>query len=353
MSGQSDITRVGQLILARLLAAGEKGATWSALKKDLEPLVGHRWAGGELERQLRKEAQELEAASLVVWIRKGKTEKGMLTPAGRRRTLDALGVDQLPSKANWGNVKKTFVVAQALGLRSPKGDAAKSFGSDDGFKAVLLNRTFELGLGESPTFAKAMDALAWKLLGFPSGKKFDVQGIKAALIRRELGDPRTSDAKPDAKKEVAKLLAKRIGARQSGKDELRLAAIRHWVDEEEEEAEAAAAPPTPPALEPITSPAYELDGQTFAARVIEAARSSPSGRFGGNKVFIAHVWDALRHDPRFAPMGLDGFKQRLAAANNAGLLSLSRADLVEAMPQDDVRLSEVAYETATFHFVRI
>ena len=35
-------------------------------------------------------------------------------------------------------------------------------------------------------------------------------------------------------------------------------------------------------------------------------------------------------------MGLDGFKQRLAEANNARRLDLSRADMVEAMDPDDV-----------------
>ncbi len=40
-------------------------------------------------------------------------------------------------------------------------------------------------------------------------------------------------------------------------------------------------------------------------------------------------------------------------ANNARLLDLSRADLVQAMDPDDVRLSEVNYLNATFHFVRI
>ena len=52
-------------------------------------------------------------------------------------------------------------------------------------------------------------------------------------------------------------------------------------------------------------------------------------------------------------MGLDGFKGRLAEANNARLLDLSRADMVEAMDPDDVRLSEVPYLGAVFHFVRI
>ncbi len=84
-----------------------------------------------------------------------------------------------------------------------------------------------------------------------------------------------------------------------------------------------------------------------------AARVCPTGRFGDNKVFIAHVWRAVQSDPGFATMDLPAFKERLAEANNARLLDLSRADLVQAMDPEDVRESEVHYLNATFHFVRI
>ena len=57
--------------------------------------------------------------------------------------------------------------------------------------------------------------------------------------------------------------------------------------------------------------------------------------------------------PTFRTMDLDAFKERLAEANNARLLDLSRADLVQAMDPEDVRESEVHYLNATFHFVRI
>ena len=84
-----------------------------------------------------------------------------------------------------------------------------------------------------------------------------------------------------------------------------------------------------------------------------AARDCPTGRFGDNKVFIAHVWRAIEAEPLFQAMNLAAFKERLAEANNARLLNLSRADLVQAMDPDDVRQSEVHYLNATFHFVRM
>lgn len=336
----TEISRVGQLVMARLLAAGDAGATWNALKKDLEPLLGHRWAGSELERQLRGELAALEGASLAVVVRKGKTEKPTLTPAGRRRTLANLGIDELPPKTTWSQLKKTYVAARVLGIAAPRGESAKAFNGDPGFRALLLNRTFALGLGDRPGLDAAINALVWMLMGFPPAPAMSADAVKSALIRRKLGtepavDPRP---KPKPRDEVAKLLAQHFGARQSGKDELRWAVIRHWIDG------------TPAPAAPSPRP---LDGAPFAARVVEAAQASTSGRFGAGKVFIAHVWDALREDPQLAALGAQGFKRRLAEAHHAGLLTLSRADLVEAMNQDDVRQSEVEYEGATFHFVRI
>jgi hypothetical protein len=70
-------------------------------------------------------------------------------------------------------------------------------------------------------------------------------------------------------------------------------------------------------------------------------------------VFIAHVWKLLQSEPDFAGMELDGFKQLLVVANNARLLDLGRADLVQVLDPDDVRSSEVCYLNTAFHFVRI
>src|SRR5205814_1644503 len=104
--------------------------------------------------------------------------------------------------------------------------------------------------------------------------------------------------------------------------------------------------PPPPAAE-------DFDREAFANTVTAAARTCPTGRFGGNKVFISHVWRQLADEPRFAPLGLDGFKQKLVEANRGNLLTLSRADLVQVMDPADVRESETAYLNAVFHFVLV
>lgn len=157
----------------------------------------------------------------------------------------------------------------------------------------------------------------------------------------------------DFKKAVTRLLAQRLGARRDDPKELRDAVLRDWINREESglaPAEAAAVPDEPPSHALALS---VLDLSSFAEHVKSAARDCRTGRFGDNKVFIAHVWKALQADPAFGTMELTAFKERLAEANNARLLDLSRADLVQAMDPNDVRHSEVHYLNATFHFVRI
>ena len=344
MSGRIEMTPVGELVLARLLVAGEKGATASEEKKALGPLLKHRWDGSALAEQIERTLDDLGAAGLVARVKKGKTTRDSLTPEGARHVLAALGLDALPPKTTWDKLKKSVLAARALGLPARSEEEAKRFATDNGFKAALLKARFDLPLEAHPKLDAAIDALAWTLLGFAPGRKFDVKTVQTALIRRALGEPDSLEAavkaKPDPKKEAAKLLAKTVGARQSSLDELRLAVFRDWIDQKPKPGPSAGSGPEP-------------DLPAFARRVVEAARSSRTGRFGDDKVFVVHVWRALQADPAFAAMGLDGFKQRLAEANNARLLDLSRADLVEAMDPEDVRTSEVRYLDATFHFVRV
>jgi hypothetical protein len=113
---------------------------------------------------------------------------------------------------------------------------------------------------------------------------------------------------------------------------------------------ALSAPPAPP----LVARSVELpkEDSAFAARVLAAARASKTGRFGNDKVFISHVFRQLA-DEGAAVSDVEAFKDRLISAHRRGLLSLSRADLVEAMDPKDVDASEARYLSATFHFVGI
>jgi hypothetical protein len=273
----------------------------------------------------------------------------VLTLDGRRRALAFLGIDELKPKTTWTTLKKVHLPARVLGIPAASDATIKALSSDPIFKAVLLKQEYDLPVAVLPRLDDVIDALVWRLLGFRNtARKLDLKALKTALLNRELGDGRATDFK----KAANQLLARRLGARRDDSKELRDAVLRGWIDRDP--ALRAGGEQTRKSLPiPPVSPLPAFDLATFAERVKAAAGGCVTGRYGDNKVFIAHVWKVFQSDPLFQNMDLAAFKHYLAEANNARLLDLSRADLVQAMNPDDVRQSEVRYMNASFHFVRI
>ena len=92
----------------------------------------------------------------------------------------------------------------------------------------------------------------------------------------------------------------------------------------------------------------------FARKVMEVARFAPeSCKFGPNKVYICKAWELGFKDQ----MTLEQFKEYLKQAHIQGLIYLSRADLIQVMPQDVIRQSEIQWEpgnlSMTSHFILI
>ena len=221
-------------------------------------------------------------------------------------------------------------------------------------KAEILRSRYGLDLKDRAKLAEASNVLAAKLLGLepglafnadsilrkllgdagielaPSAKKADPKAIAEALLRRELGDP-------SAKKPLDLLATRAVSAQRDSPAILASAILTDWIGRS----------PLPPA------PAIPLELSAFARRVAEAARRSPTGRFGEDQVFIAQVRHVLLDDPDFAGMDDATFKGRLVEAHRARLLELGRADLVEAMDPAAVRESATPYLNAVYHFVRI
>jgi DNA-binding PadR family transcriptional regulator len=333
------------LALARLLAAGEKGETRTKLGTDLKPLV---------EGRLDQALESLESARAIDRIKdkKGKpTARLALTDEGRRVALEALGLEDLPPKTTWAKLKATHLVALALGR------PGRAVG---GLKAEILRAHHGLELGDKPTIKQATDAMAAKLLGLepgrpfnadtilrkllkdagvdlPAGAKTNPADIGKALFHRELGDP-------SAKNPLDLLATRSVGARNQQAAELGSAILRTWVDR--------SVPTVADAGEATALPA-PLGLPDFARRVVEAARTSPTGRFGDAKVFISHVRRLLRDDPEFGGMDDADFKDRLVEAHRGRFLELGRADLVESMDSADVLESATPYLNAVYHFVRL
>lgn len=339
MNDFAPLSPVEVLVLTRLLPVSEKGETKAKIQKDLEPLLGHRWSGRVLTDVLDRTLIKLASKGLVA-RRHVKSKQAVppmeLTAEGRQTILDFLKVKQLPTKPkpNWNKLKHSLLMAPALDLPGPGEPLFK----DDGFRAVLLRKQYGLSLGDYPTLAQVRTEWLRKTLGMGAKEKVNLETVQAALLKKELGD----GAPTDSKKVLNRLLARQLRARRDDTKELRDEVLRHWVDRSLGIPESGAEPPpTPP-----------FDLHHFAERVVVAARACPTGRYGESKVFIVHVWRLLRDDPEFRGMDFPTFKERLAEANNARLLDLSQADLVQAMDPEDVHLSEVSYLNARFHFIR-
>jgi hypothetical protein len=346
-------SNLGLLTLIRLLPPGEKGETREKVSKDLTPLAQGRSDSAAWARRLEGELAELEGAGLIATVRKGKTFRLTLTDQGRQTALRHLGLDELPPKTTWAKLKSTYVLALALGHDSPSAADVKRISAAAGLKAELLRSHYELPLDEKATIKQATDALSSKLIGLEptdpftmdrlvaellrregillrAGQKPTLKAIQEALLRRELGEP-------DAKDPVTRLVARNIDARQANPAGLGEAAVRRWIGSSEES-------PTPPDVTPL---------EEFARRVHNAARGSSTGWFGEGKVFIGHVWRALRFDDAVRGINFDEFKGRLIEAHNARLIELGRGDLVDAMDPADVRESATPFLNAVYHFVRV
>jgi hypothetical protein len=332
-----DLSPLELLILARLLPVGERGDSPAKIRKDLEPLLEHQWSGNVLTEVLDRTLIKLTTRGLVARP-PAKSKKAvpavLLTPEGRQTVLASLNVSQLPAKPKptWAALKKSLLLARSLGLPAP----GQSFSKGPGFKAAVLRQKFGLPLGDYPDLKSVKVELTRKLLGMGSKEKISLVTVQAALFGRELGEHRPADPK----KVLDRLVSRQVGARRDNEKEVRDALLRRWISGSVDR----------PDRRPPASP-FELAG--FVQKVRGAAEDCSSGRFGDNKVFIIHVWRALQNDADFRGMDLPAFKRHLAEANNARLLDLSRADLVQAMDPDDVRLSEVTYLNAAFHFIRI
>lgn len=312
---------LADLILLRLLPA-KKSVSATDLRKDLKACFRH----APTVEGITATVASLRAEGFV-------TPKGQqATDAGRARALQFLGLEKLPPRTNWTTVKAKYLVPRALGLPFDSAEYAKA---DDGEKlaALLLKRKLDLPTA-GHTLTAVVDALICRQLGYPTFTSLN------ALVRAKLGEALGGDpiSKEDARKQLPRV---RLSVPRAGKNELYAAVLSGALGSERAE----------PEPEPVIDEPFDLE--MFANTVKSAARTCPSGRFAGYKVFINHVWNQLRDEPRFFALGLDGFKAKLVEANRANLLTLSRADLVQLMDPADVRESETTYLTATFHFILI
>jgi len=340
---RSEVSRVGELALAWLLTREDGKAARSDLARALKPLADSRWSSSEWSARLEEMLARLVQDGLVQQnARKGLT----LLREGRARALAVLGVERLPKGTTWKQLKRTHLVALALGLPPSSANLAR-LGRADGMRAVLVQKQLGLSAPGTQSLTQVRDALCWRQLGVETDKPFTLAAVQSVLLSRAL----------QATREVApaqalhQLAARSVGARRTDTESLRLAALRAWALPHPERAQASPVSQEVPSesRDPGAAHPSQEGLHAFAGRVLQVARGAAAGRFGDDRVFISHVWRAMQ------AQGLDeqSFKRRLIEANQKRLLSLSRADMVELMDPAELAASEIQHLGATFHFIAL
>jgi hypothetical protein len=311
------------LILARLAMPGKKPPAPAAIHKDVAPLI----RGGLSKDRFADVLTELRTAGHL-------PPKGQaLTESGRAHALGVLGLAELPPKCNWGKVKAGFLIPNALGLKPWSETDVACAATADKLAARLIQTKFELPVASDANLSGVLESLVCKLAGFPGCRS--LKELAATVISRELqADP------PLSVKDAAKLAPRLLlGVAKSGVDGFRMKVLGgSFEDRTEPKAEAAIPRPDLPA---------------FADAVRVAAAGCPTGWSGDDLVLISHVWKHVRDWSEFQSVDLPAFKEKLLAANRERLLTLSRADLVQALDPRDVLDSETTYLNAAFHFLKI
>jgi hypothetical protein len=330
------------MALTRMYAAGATGATESQLRKDVGGLL--RLAPDILKERLERVLTELEHRQHVEAQRKGKTLRYLLSPVGHDAVVQTLRLP--PSrKLTWPVLRDSYLVPLALGLDHLSEAERKRVKSAGGLRGLILVHEHGLPVQGVPTLAQALDALLWKQIGRDTDQAFNLREVKTWLLNQML-----DSARPLPLQQIQAILpARAADAARNDAAGLRQAVLAGWA----QPADAGGATP-PPSPDPLPVPsAEELDLSDFVDRVVTAAKTGSRGWFGDHKIFIGHAYRSFLSADAGRTVTLARFKDLLVEANHRGLLELARADLVEAMDQQDLRESETRYLNAVFHFLVI
>ena len=309
---------LAELILLRLLPA-KTSISLTVIRKEIDPFFRHPPNGSVYAETV----EELKAA-LDIQLGRGNR----LTEQGRAKALAFLKVKSLPPRANFATIKAKHLVPMSQQI---KADAVEK---SEALQALLLKRKLNLPVATSLTLNAVYEAYGCQLLGYPEHTSVN------RVIELVIGKALNQDKRLDKVKLSSALATANLAIRDQKLDTVRNAAIRSWIDPETK------ANPTDNAMS-----AKPLSLEEFAKIVLETARQCEGLTPSDDKIFISHVWNKLANHPQIGPFGLDGFKTKLVEASRKRLLTLIRADLMQFMDEQDVFMSKVTDQNATFHFI--
>ncbi len=309
---------LANLVLIRLAMPTKTPPSPAAVLKDVGPMIKPALTKERLKSVLddfRGEKSYLPA--------KGQ----QLTEQGRQAALAILGRNELPPKCNWGTIKAKFLIPKAFGLTPWSEAEVKRVSSADNLAARLLIQKYELPVPVDSNLSAAMESLVCKLLG---RSETSLKQLAAVVISKKLDEDLTIP--PDALNKIAPGLLLQV--KKKGVDGFRNQILNAQIEDRPG---------------PIDEAPTELT--SFAERVLQAAKTCPTGWTGDQLVLISHVWKHYNEQGYNEP--LEAFKKQLVAAHKQRLLTLTRADLPQAMIPSDFDDSETIYGITTYHFVQV
>lgn len=333
-------TTLGQLILVRLL--GPKPRPSSKLSESLYELLDSHYSSAQWREAFEDALGTLKRDGYI-------TEKQELTESGRNHALQFLGVSDVPSKITWPQLKSKYLVPRALGLSVDDSNIRKRISDTkaEGCRTAIIAADEQLRTQAVPTVNQAVDAFIWKLLGFNETKPISRTSIASAIIGRHLQIPIT-----DTKQAVVQLAARLGSSRNTSVAELQKNIIGRLLNGNSPQVQEQPARQTSDSTT-ADERANGVDIQEFAELVNKLAKQCRTGKFGDHKVFISHVWREFQNESLNGRFTEEDFKQQLLEAFRQELVGLARADLIQAMDENDVRESEIRTDYSTFHFIRI
>jgi hypothetical protein len=228
------------------------------------------------------------------------------------------------------------------------GSLRKTSRSADELAASILCQAHKLSRGGA-SLKSVVDRLAWRALGVDSDAPFDATRVQRHLLR----DVVPADARVDARTFRRLLAVRAVGAKRADAQALREAALGRWLEGEALSQQSELVKDVAKS-DNDNSRRDDPDAlRVLAAAVVKAARAPQVARFHDDRAFIGSVWQHMRGKAPVGSMSLEEFKEQLVTAHRAGLLRMTRADLVGAMDVKEVERSEARYLGATFHFVAL
>lgn len=380
----AEIDRLSMLLLARLSSKRppKKAPSQRDVTADVGRIVNRSGGGAEWAGRIAAALEALHRAGLI------ERRPLRLTDAGVEALRRSFGAARTPT---WDELP-ALLAARALDLDPDAPEARAAVRSTENLSALILARRF--GIDERRGMGGVIDELTARELGVPS-KGLNTDRLRARVLARHLGLPEKASVEqfidgliterlglPPGKVDWVKLrkavLARTGGTTTTGEPvqvATRIAAAtvrvpkpdkramlaglaQRWLDGVPLSEEPGAPAPAPEAARPAAAgangqgaPHGSIDPPAFARAVrAAAAEVTGEGRFGDRRVFIAALWRRAARG-ELAGLTLADFKKRLLDANQAGDLSLARADLVDAMDPALVAESEIRDLGSSFHFV--